>query len=100
MRKLVTLVFDKKSSDLAFLHDDDVVEKLGQVPKTVDRLSDVVFNDDVGIWDVVSTGTGKVLFSDIRRDGCLKWEREHILDLVLELEKGKEKGKDDVSGLI
>jgi len=67
---------------VSFLHSDNLVDAIGVKPDSVERLSNVEFDSARSVWTVQSARSGRVLFSHMRRDECLEWERDNLLELL------------------
>ena len=65
------------------MHNDELLQTIGAPPALVERLTTVEFDNERGRWVVRAADTGTSLFSNLRRDVCLDWERDNAVPLLL-----------------
>ena len=71
-----TLCF-RPGGDAVCLYTEAIdLRELGRLD--VVRATDIRFNPETQMWDVRHADTGKVLFSHISRNECLRWEQQNL----------------------
>lgn len=70
---LPTIEIDTEGNISTIYDDELLLERIGII-HNIRRASNIEFNEDWQIWEVICAKTKKVVFQSVSRNKCIEWE--------------------------